>query len=204
MKFYFVGLALLILGLGISCQWLGPIYPHVPGTIFLRQQVCDIDYVKSQFLLNPQKDLKGRGFIAYSLHRDLVDPKTYLIVLQCKDLKQGVDYVESSGFHAICVGAGLGVPVLWAGEDIKPRDYTHPRLGGGIAIVRAQVDSYENWKNSIGNLPSVVSLYRLLGKPDVVLEEVETAGLPTPVVLGGSGLIHQDAWYGINLDSGLF
>jgi hypothetical protein len=211
------GPLLVLLVSVLSCQWGGIRYPETPGTIFIRQQICDIDFFKQKFLLNPRNHLKDKGFTAYSLHRDLTDPKTYLIILRCQNLKKGVDFIQSAGLHAICVGAGLGLPLLWAGEDVKPREYENrPQMTGGIVIIRNQFKDGINGKSlaDAEGKGGQEGLYRLLGNPGLLIvtdEFYDAAQIPNFVDsanlnggVGAAGIIKREIWSGINLEEGLF
>lgn len=194
-----------------ACRSPSASYPETPGNLFIRQQICDVAYFKKTFL-TPSEKLKAQGFLAYSLHRDLNDPKTYLITLKCSDLKKAVDYIESSNFHTICVGAGLGTPLLWAGTDMIERKYKNlTRMTGGIVITRLELSSYETWKSrfdqkkDLSIQPGSESLHRLSEKSETVLLVYETSSASPASESGkAEGVTSQQVWIGVNLEEGVF
>src|ERR1700692_2181842 len=98
MKLLFRWVCLSLLCVTFSCGRFSSSYPEVPGNLFIRQQICDLNDFKKTFL-NPAQNLKAQGFSAFSLHRDLKDPKTYILTLKCDNLKKAVNYIKSSNFH---------------------------------------------------------------------------------------------------------
>jgi hypothetical protein len=211
-----IGIIFLFL-VSLSCKSFGPAYPDAPGTIFVRQQICDIDYFKKVFF-DPQKNLRAEGFTAYSIHRSLEDPKGYLLVFQCSDLKRAVKYVQSSHFHSICVGSGLGVPLMWAGVDVVRRKYVNQNpMTGGIVIERNEVKDYDFWKkwfDSANGMTGNYSIHDLKGMPEVVIVAQEVPDVFAARTLMNSdgmrnaleaaGVTKQEIWYGINLEEGVF
>ncbi len=212
-------IALTCVAAAVGCKPPGPPPSAVQGTIFIRQQVCDIDDFKKAFL-KPGL-LKSQGFTAYGISRDLQDPKTYILAFQCSDLEKAVDYIRSSSFHIACVGAGLGLPLMWAGVDVKlGRGTPAKSTGGGLVVVRYEFRDYGAWEKSFeadnrwifhaGN----ESLYRLSGNPDSVIVAYET---PDPRAIldqldshdfqnaqEASGVIRRETWSGITLEKGTF
>ncbi|HEY5039464.1 MAG TPA: hypothetical protein VIJ93_10365, partial [bacterium] len=128
--------------------------------------------------------------------------------------------------HSACVGAGVGLPVIWAGADVRERKYENqPKMTGGIVIANNQVRSYDFWKacfdaeghhNHAGRdyIPSNYSIHHLAGKPDTVLVVHEASDITkAPVfmtsdamkgVMEASGVTGIEIWYGINLEEGTF
>ena len=200
-----------------------PLYPENPGNLFIRQQICDINEFKKSFLTPA---LKTNGFLAYSLHRDIKDPKTYILTLKCTDLRKAIKFVQSSGFHTLCVGSGLGSPVIWAGVDVRERKYENKdKMSGGIVIANNQVKSYEFWKKCFdaegqhhhadrGYSAGNYSIHHLAGKPDIVLvvhEASEISNAPPFMtseamkgIMESSGVTGIEIWYGTNLEEGTF
>jgi hypothetical protein len=89
------------------------------GTLFIRQQICDLNDFKTRFFTQPN-DLKGRGFLDYRFYRDTNDPKTYILIFDCADMKKAEAFLRSSNFIVACVGAGTGGQVMWEGEAVSP------------------------------------------------------------------------------------
>lgn len=217
MRFFIQAITVLLLWGSLSCKAFGPSYPDAPGTIFIRQQICDIDYFKKVFF-DPRKNLRAEGFTAYSIHRSLEDPKGYLLVFQCSDLKRAVKYVQSSHFHSICVGSGLGVPLMWAGVDVVGRKYVNLNpMTGGIVIERNEVKDYDSWKKWFDNTNSSTgdySIHDLKGMPEVVIVAravPDVFAVRTLMdsdqmknALEATGITKQEIWYGINLEEGTF
>jgi len=218
-------ICLTVLILAAGCGVFKPPFPEVPGNLFIRQQICDIDDFKKAYLNPPQK-LKDQSFTAYSLHRDLKDPKTYILTLKCTNLRKAVGYIQSSDFHTACVGAGVGIPVIWCGVDVRERKYENrPKISGGIVIANNQVKDFGFWKACFdaegghhhadrGYEASHYSIHHLAGKPDQVIVVHEAsdvskaaAFMTSPAMKGvmeASGVTGIDIWYGINLEEGTF
>src|ERR1700677_4112559 len=116
MKNLFLGLNLCLFWCALGC---GPQSYNGPGTLFIRQQICDLNDFKTRFFTQPN-DLKGHGFSAYRFYRDTRDPKTYFLIFDCADLKRAEAFLQSSNFIVACVGAGMGGQVMWAGEAVSP------------------------------------------------------------------------------------
>ncbi len=174
----------------VSCR-VQITYPHAPGTLFIRQQICDLNDFKSGFFKR-ENDLRGHGFMAYSFHRDPIDPKTYILSFKCGDLEKAVEFIRSSNFYFSCVGAGLGQPLFWAGTDVVGLPYPKlTPLAGGIALARYEVRDYDTWKRGWdveygGNRgrpkteggPQTLSLHRLEGRPEAVIVVYEVTDIP--------------------------
>jgi len=180
-------------------------YPDAPGTIFIRQQVCDLTDFKIRFF-KPENNLKDRGFLAYRFYRDPGDPKTYLMVFECADLKKALEFIQSSNFMVACVGAGLGSSVMWAGEEVNPPGNTS--LGkDDLVVARYEVKNEGDWKK-LGE----GRWYRLSNSPRmaIVVREVKDLfqvryGLESPNLkdkLTADGVIHRDVWLGSYLEAG--
>ncbi len=198
---------------------------EAPGNLFIRLQICDLNDFKKNFF-NPPDKLKAQGFLAYSIHRDLKDPKTYILALKCSNLKKALDYIQSSNFHTMCVGAGLVIPVIWAGLDVRGRKYENKlTMPGGIVIARNEVKSYDFWKACFdaegqhhhadrGYVPSNYSIHHLPGKPEVAIVVHEASNITkapafmtSPAMKGvmeSTGVTKIDIWYGTNLEEGIF
>ena len=195
-----------------------------PGTLFIRQQICDVNDFKRSFLVPTQ--LKAQSFLAYSLHRDLKDPKTYILTLKCSNLRKAISYIQTSDFHVTCVGAGLGIPVIWAGLDVRDRKYgNNPKMKGGIVIAHNAVKDYPFWQKCFdaegghhhadrGYTPSNYSIHYMPGNPEVAIVVHEAsdvtkapAFMTSPAMKGvmdSTGVTAIDIWYGVNLEEGIF
>lgn len=208
-------LFLLVLLAAPACRLQNP-YPEAPGTLFIRQQICDIDDFKKSFF-RPQNNLKGHGFLAYSFLRDPKDPKTYILVFSCADLRKGIAFVRSSNFLIACIGSGMGLPLMWVGAPWE--DVTDPNLArktGGMVVARYEVKDFEAWGKIWGSQKdfrrtgSKTGLYRLEENPDVVIVTQEVPDItqaPIPMdtqALNTAGINHQDLWLGTHLEDGTF
>jgi hypothetical protein len=184
------------------------LYPNAPGTLFIRQQICDLSDFKTRFFA-PKNDLKNRGFLTYRFYRDIGDPKTYILVFECVDLKKAVEFIQSSNFILSCVGAGIGLPVIWAGTEELPAP--QPVAGReSLVLVRYEVKDYESWKKRRDR--GDAGLYRLSGSPGVVIaaqkvgdiqkarDRMESPGEKD--VMSAAGVTHLDIWFGIYLEDG--
>jgi len=225
LRIFFRFFCLSLLCFSAACKDSRPVYPDAPGNLFIRQQICDIEDFKKTFL-TPNQKLKDQGFSAYSLHRDLTDPKTYILTLKCANLKRAVEFIQSSNFHTVCVGAGLGTPVIWCGTDVRERRYGNPaKVTGGIVIANNQVKSFDFWKTCFdaegahhhanrGYEASDYSIHHLSGIPDTVLVVHEAsdvtkapAFMTNPAMKGemeAMGVTSITIWYGINLEERTF
>ncbi len=212
-------IALVCVAGGVGCKPPGPAPSAVQGTIFIRQQICDIDDFKKAFL-RPGL-LASQGFTAYGIYRDLQDPKTYILTFQCSDLDKAVECIRSSSFHIACVGAGLGLPLMWAGVDIKPlRDIPPKSTNGGLVVVRYEVRDYGAWEKNFeadhrwGIHTDSDCLYRLAGNPHSVILAYETPDPRSTLedldshafqnAQEASGVTRREVWSGLNLEEGTF
>jgi hypothetical protein len=207
-------LFLLVLLAAPACRLQNP-YPEAPGTLFIRQQICDIDDFKKSFF-RPQNNLKGHGFRAYSFSRDPKDPKTYILAFSCADLRKGVAFVRSSNFLTACIGSGMGLPLMWAGVQEDRPDPNLARKTGGMVVARYEVKDFEAWtkiwdsQKGTGKTGSGTGLYRLDGDPEVVIVTREVSDITqaqAPMdsqALLTAGVNHQDLWLGTHLEDGTF
>jgi len=205
-KFYWLCCLAFFLG-ATGCGLQSP-YPDEPGTIFIRQQVCDLSDFKTHFF-KPENNLKDRGFLAYHFYRDPGDPKTYLMIFECADLKKAVEFIQSSNFIVACVGAGLGSPVMWVGEEASPS--FHSAVGkDGLAVMRYEMKDYGIWKKKWDESGQAGRLYRLSEKPGVVIVTREVKDLAqvrdelesqsSKDELQAAGVTRQDFWLGSYLE----
>ncbi len=200
---------------------------NAPGTVFIRQKISDFKTFRQVFV-DQKQNLKDHGFSAYSLHRDLNDPLTYILTLKCSDLEKGVDFVRSANFMASMDKAGGKIPMVWYGLDSKERKYTdQPKMTGGVVIARNEVRDYKFWldcfyKEDGGkhNHPgrkyknSNYSIHHLPGEPAVAIVVHEASDVSKAPVfmtsdpmngeMEATGVIGLEIWYGINLEEGLF
>jgi hypothetical protein len=198
---------LFLLACGASCRLQRP-YPEAPGTLFIRQQICDLDDFKKSFF-RPQNDLKGHGFLAYRFLRDPKDPKTYILAFQCSNLDKGVRFIQSSNFLTACIGSGMGLPLLWAGVEVEGRPYTNlAQMSGGMVVARYEVTDYASWKKNwdARTKTGATGLYRLPGTPEVVIvaREVSDITQPPPLDSQVEKTAHRDLWLGSNLEERIF
>lgn len=221
-KFFLLPCLLYLVLSGTACRSQGP-YPDAPGTLFIRQQICDLNDFKKGFF-KPENSLKAHGFLAYSFHRDPQDPKTYILSFKCTDLKKAVEFIRSSNFYFSCVGAGLGQPLFWAGVDVAGLPYRNltPKAGG-IAVARYEVRDYGSWKrdwdakygvniNRVknGSDPYPISLHLLEGRPDVVIVVYSVPDIHRarafldPKVDETTSATRKALWLGTNLEEGSF
>jgi hypothetical protein len=181
-------------------------YPSGPGTLFVRQQICDLGDFKHNFFI-PENNLKQQGFRSYRFYRDLNDPKTYLLVFESSNVEKSAAFLQSSNFFEACVGAGLGVPLLWAGvgEEEVPN--------GDLLLARYEVKDLQVWQNAQKkNLPE--QLYRLPSDPQLVLaaQAVSPLSQARSAVLSPAaqqarkalGVLREDFWFGSFLEKGAF
>ena len=204
--------------------WAQPL-PEGPGNLFLHEKISDLNTFKAAFQAQAQ-NLKGHGFLAYSLHRDLKDLHSIILTLKCSNLRKGVEFIQSRPFQSAMEPAGVKNILLWEGLNAKDRQYAnHPQKKGGIVIARNVVKSYKFWKQcfdaegghhheSRGYTPSNYSIHYLLGKPEVALvvhEASDVSKAPAFMtsdhmkgIMESTGVTQIDIWYGINLEEGLF
>ncbi len=210
-----------------SRSWSNSTTLNAPGNIFVRQKVTDFKTFHQVFDSQKQ-NLKDHGFSAYSLHRDLKDPLTYILTLKCSDLGKGVEFVRSADFMASMDKAGGKIPMVWYGLDSKERKYTNqPKMTGGIVIARNEVRNFKFWldcfyKEDGGkhNHPgrkyknSNYSIHHLPGEPEVAIVVHEASDVskapafmtsdPMNGEMEATGVIGLEIWYGINLEEGIF
>jgi hypothetical protein len=192
-----------------ACRLQNP-YPDAPGTLFIRQQICDLDDFKKSFY-RPQNDLRGHGFLAYRFLRDPKDPKTYILAFQCSDLNKGVRFIQSSNFLTACIGSGMGLPLMWAGVKVEDRPYRNlPQMSGGMVVERYEVKDYGAWKKHWdADTHPDAGLYHLPGNPEVVIGTREVADVTqaepvAPDAREIPGVTHRDLWLGSSLEEGTF
>jgi hypothetical protein len=208
-----------------GCQFQSP-YPKGQGTLFIRQQICDLSEFKNRFF-SLKNNLKGNGFLSYSFQRDLRDPKTYILEFQCSNLKKAVDFIQSSNFLVACVGgAGLGLPVLWAGVGNQQFPIPNQSQGtGGLVVGRYELKGNTFWKKiwdggKFSDLfgdkreEMLIRLYPFAGNPRQVLVVQEVADILKAQEIMNSremknnfqeaGLIPLNFWFGTNLEDGNF
>lgn len=221
-----LGLLGLFLAAGISSCGKNNPYPETPGTVFLRQKVSDLEAWKTGFVTE-KPALKANGFLAYSLHQDLNEADTLILILKSPDLRKAVAFVQSGDFQAAFGKAEIKDSTLWCGGDVKERQFeNNPKMTGGVVIANNQVKSYDFWKAcwdaegqhhhpDRGYVPGNYSIHHLIGKPtDTVLVAHEASDVtkapafmtaaPMKGVMEASGVVGIDIWYGINLEEGLF
>ncbi len=204
-----------------ACRFQNP-YPDAPGVLFIRQQICDLGDFKKGFF-RPENGLKGRGFLAYSFHRDWRDPGTYILTFRCADLRKAAEFIQTSNFITACVGAGKDLPLMWAGtEEDGHSGQNFAQKPGGLVVARYEVKNYGLWKKSweagqAGNrgLPgsraknAPYGLYRG-GSPGVVIAAYELPDMNQAREFMASkaakdaGVAHMDFWIGTNLEGGTF
>ena len=192
-----------------ACRTQNP-YPAAPGTLFIRQQICDLGDFKAGFF-RPSNALKAHGFRAYRFYRDRHDPKTYLLAFTCANLQEAVGFLQNSNFTFSCVGAGLGLPLMWAGVPIQgskdPNWDGYPDLKGFL-VTRLDVGDYESWKkgwDAEGERGTGIRLYRLESRPHVVIETQEVPDIlkVTEPPLSGDAT-YRETWLGTYLEGGIF
>lgn len=195
-----------------------------PGNIFIHQKAADLKSFRAAFL-GQKESLKAHGFEAYSLHRDLKDPKTFILTLKCSDLDKGVSFVRSPEFMSAMDKAAARVPMVWYGLDTDERKYTNqPKMTGGIVIAINQVRDYPFWlkcfKSESHNHPgrkyknSNYSIHHLPGNPAVVIvahEASDVSKAPSFMIsdpmngeMEATGVVGLEIWYGINIEEGIF
>jgi len=197
-----------------------------PGTLFLKERVKNIEAFKKGFL-DQRANLEAQGFQAYSLHRDLQDTHTLILILKCSNLGKGLAFVRSPDFlEAMDDKAGAKIPILWYGLDVTHREFTdQAHMSGGIVIARNEVRSYKFWKYCFDhedggkhNHPgrkyanSNYCHYWLPGDPEVAIVTHDASDVSkAPVFMNSdplndemeaTGVVGVDFWYGINLEEG--
>lgn len=197
---------------------------NAPGNIFLREKASDLKSFREAFL-DQKQNLKANSFSAYSLHRDLKDPATFILTLKCSDLEKGVSFIRSPGFMSAMDKAGARIPMIWYGLDTDERKYTdQPKMTGGIVIAINQVRDYPFWlkcfKSENHNHPgrkyknSDYSIHHLPGSPEVAIvvhEASDVSKAPTFMIsdpmngeMEATGVVGLEIWYGINIEEGTF
>jgi hypothetical protein len=200
---------------------------NAPGTVFIRQKIADFKAFHEVFL-DQKQNLKDHSFSAFSLHRDLNDPLTYILTLQCPNLEKGVNFVRSPEFMSAMDKAGGRIPMVWYGLDTTARKYSdQPKMTGGIVIARNEVRDYKFWldcfyKEDGGkhNHPgrkyknSNYSIHHLPGEPAVAIVAHEASDVSKAPVfmtsdpmngeMEATGVVGLEIWYGINLEEGIF
>jgi hypothetical protein len=198
---------------------------EAPGNLFIREKVGDINSFQAAFQ-GQRSSLKGHGFLAYSLHRDLADSSFLILTLKCSNLNEALAFVDSADFTASMNKAGVENPVIWDGLDVAGRKYANQdKMSGGIVIAHNEVRSYDFWKSCFdaeglhhhpgrSYQPSNYSIHYLPGKPEVALV-VHEASNPTKApafmtssamkgVMEASGVTGIEIWYGVNIEEGVF
>jgi hypothetical protein len=191
-----------------ACQFQTT-YPDKPGTLFIRQQICDLNDFKRGFF-SDKNDLKKHGFLAYRFYRDIKDPKTYLIFLKCENLKQAERFIQNSNFYIACVGAGLGSSETWAGEEVGDSKGGYP-AGNEMVLLRYELKDLTAWKKTWGDEVKC-KLYQLHGYPEVVIAacEMPRAGQHQLFLeklknqMNVDNAIRLDYWIGTFLEEGTF
>ncbi len=187
------------------------LYPEAPGVLFIRQQICDINDFKKGFF-RPENALKDHGLTAYRFFRDPKDPKTYILEFQCSSLKKAAAFLQSSNFLTACVGAGLGLPLMWGG--VEAEGTSNSSRGDGLVLVRYEVRDYDVWKKAwdadLKGKTGNGRLYRLQGNPEAVIvaqqvpDILQVPSAPNSQTLEAAGVIHKDLWSGSYLERGNF
>jgi hypothetical protein len=189
-----------------ACRDQSP-YPETPGTLFIHQQICGLDDFKSRFF-TLQNGLKGHGFLSYRLYRDPKDPKAYILVFPCSNLREAVEFLQSPNFFVACVGAGMGMPLMWAGVEDAP-SAAPSRKPGALVVGR-----YEGGKGDWSALRGEGTLYHMAGHPEEVILAREVPDLlnntgfmdsrEVKKALDAAGVKRLDLWIGTWLESGNF
>ena len=217
------GSALLVC-LGAACCYKGFQFPDKAGTIFIHQPIDKMESFKAAF--EGQKDhLKAAGFFAYSLHRDLKDPKVLIMTMKCASLRKGLSLVESPEYMSALEKGGAGIPVVWSGVDVRERKYENqPPSPGGIVIARNTVRSFDFWMTCFaaethhhsgrGYISGNLSVHRQFGGQDAVIVVHEASDVSkAPAFMDGeemkgtmeaTGVVGVEIWYGIDLEEGTF
>lgn len=219
-------LMILSVWLGIGCGRFDSSL-NSPGTVFIHQKAGDFKAFRSAFLAQAQ-NLKAHGFTAYSLHRDLYDPNTYILVLQCSDLGDGVSFIRSPEYIAGIDKSEARIPTIWYGLDHNPRQFAaQPQMTGGIVIARNEIRDYAFWLKCFyaedggkHNHPgrkyknSNYSIHHLLGDPAVAIVAHDASDVskapsfmvsdPMKYEMESTGVTGLEIWYGINLEEGFF
>ena len=198
-----------------------------PGTIFLKEKVKNIKNFEAAFL-NECPNLKAQGFMAYSLHRDLYDPRVIILILKCSNLEKGLAFARSPAFlETMYFRAGANIPTLWYGLDVTDRKFDNQSpISGGIVIARNEVRSYKYWKTCFDqesggkhNHPgrkyknSNYCHYWLPGNPEVAIVTHDASDVTKApafmtsdaldCVMEATGVVGIEIWYGFNLQQGV-
>jgi|SRR5580658_5484513 quinol monooxygenase YgiN len=201
-------------------------YPPVPGNLFIHEKIADLKAFQKTFQ-DQRQNLKNEGFLAYSLHRDLQDPKSIILTLKCSDLEKAMAFIRSDEFRKPMEKAGVSDPIVWEGMDVMERKYEDrsPITGGsGVVIANNRVRSYSFWKKcwdaegkhnhpGRGYKNSNYSIHKLGEKPATVIVAHEASDITkAPAfmnsphmkgVMESIGVIDLKIWYGINLEEGV-
>ncbi len=214
--------SVLLVCLGVACCYKGFQFPDKAGTVFIRQPIDNMENFKSAF--EAQKShLKTAGFSAYSLHRDMTNPRVLIITLKCLSLRKGLNLIESPEYMSALEKGGAGIPVVWPGVDVRDRKYINqPPPPGGIVIARNTVRSFDFWMTCFaaethhhagrGYIPGNLSVHRQFGGQDAVIVAHEASDVTkAPAFMDGeemkgtmeaTGVVGVEIWYGINLEEG--
>ena len=192
-----------------------PVYQPLPegtGTLFIRQQICDLGDFKTRFF-SPSHNLPAKGFLSYEAYRDTNDPKTYLLVFQCSNLRKALEFIQSSDFLVACVGAGLGLPLVWAGVEEGTNPGPNPQTGG-LVVGRYEFMEGVPWPGMGVASGSPVRHYRIAGHPGSVIVAQEVPDILTAAdfmdspgvkkALETAGVKRLDQWQGTFLERGIF
>jgi hypothetical protein len=200
-------------------------YPPVPGNLFIHEKVADLKAFQKAFQ-DLRQDLRNQGFSAYSLHRDLYDPKSIILTLKCSNLEKAMTFIQSGGFQKPMEKAGVTNSIVWAGQDAMERQYENrPHITGGIVIANNRVKSYAFWKKcwdaegkhnheNRGYKNSRYSISYLGESPGTAIVAHEASDITkAPAFMNSdsmkgiteaAGVVVFKVWYGINLAEEVF
>jgi quinol monooxygenase YgiN len=89
------------------------------STLYVRHKVGDYTHWKSGYdAFAPTRE--ALGVTAASVHRDIGDPDTLIIMHQFGDTESMLKFANSNELHSAMEGAGVvGAPEIWLSEDIE-------------------------------------------------------------------------------------
>jgi hypothetical protein len=130
-----------------ACRGANPAsVPNQPGCVFIRERIKDrLSFLKA--FRGEKAGLKSQGFIHYSLHEDIKDPRELILVLGCSDLSKGLAYLDSPAWREVLGQEGVTEIQRWSGTEVTARNFTYlPPKPAGLVVAWGSLKSFDKWK----------------------------------------------------------